>query len=142
MPDALTTADGLVTIKSNHPFKETIDRLEAALKARAMTVFARIDHAAGAAQAGLALRPTVLLIFGSAKAGTPLMQADQVVGIDLPLKFLAWCDAEGAVWLTYNDPRWIARRHGLGVVGDGPAGMMAAVLANFAKAATTGGEVK
>ena len=78
-----------------------------------MIVFARIDHAAGAAQAGLALRPTEVFIFGNAKAGTPLMQSDQTIGIDLPLKALVWQDANGKVWLSYNEPSWIVRRHGL-----------------------------
>ena len=83
-------ADGLVTLPSSFGPKETMDRLEAAIKAKGMTVFARIDHAAGAAAAGLALRPTELLIFGNARAGTPLMQADQTIGIDLPLKALVY----------------------------------------------------
>jgi uncharacterized protein (DUF302 family) len=81
-------ADGLTTIRSHRGPKETMDRLEAAIKARAMSVFARVDHAAGAAEVGLALLPTAVLIFGNAKAGTPLMQAMQTVGIDLPLKAL------------------------------------------------------
>jgi uncharacterized protein (DUF302 family) len=91
-----------------------MDRLETDIKAKGMTVFARIDHAAGAASAGLPLRPTELLIFGNAKAGTPLMQADQAAGIDLPLKALVYQDAAAKVWLSYNDPGWVARRHGLG----------------------------
>jgi len=107
-------ADGLTIIQRPFGPKETIDRLEAEIKAKGMTVFARIDHAAGAAAVGLPLRPTELLIFGSAKAGTPLMQADQTVGIDLPLKALVYQDAAGKVWLAYNNPDWIARRHGLG----------------------------
>src|SRR6478752_8462805 len=90
------------------------ERLETELTAKGMTIFARIDHAAGAAQVDLPLRPTELLIFGSAKAGTPLMQSNQEVGIDLPLKALVWEDAEGKTWLAYNDPSWIAKRHGLG----------------------------
>ena len=94
------SADGLATILSNFGPKETMDRLEAEIKAKGMTVFARIDHAAGAAEAGLPLRPTELLIFGSAKAGTPLMQADQAIGIDLPLKALVFEDAAGKVWLS------------------------------------------
>jgi uncharacterized protein (DUF302 family) len=105
---------GLTTIPSAFGPKETMERLEAEIKARGMTVFARVDHAAGAASAGLALRPTELLIFGNAKAGTPLMQADQAVGIDLPLKALVYQDASGKVWLAYNNPSWIAERYGLG----------------------------
>jgi uncharacterized protein (DUF302 family) len=94
------TADGLTTTLSSFGPKETMDRLEAEIKAKGMTVFARVDHAAGAAAAGLPLRPTELLIFGSAKAGTPLMQANQAVGIDLPLKALVHEDAAGKVWLS------------------------------------------
>jgi len=107
-------ADGLITIPSNFGPKETVDRLETEITAKGLTIFARIDHAVGAAQVDLPLRPTELLIFGSAKAGTPLMQSNQKVGIDLPLKALVWEDAAGKTWLTYNDPRWIAKRHGLG----------------------------
>jgi uncharacterized protein (DUF302 family) len=106
-------ADGLKTISSEFGPQETMDRLETEIRARGMTVFARIDHAAGADAVGMPLRPTALLIFGSAKAGTPLMQADQTVGIDLPMKALVHEDAAGKVWLSYNDPAWLAQRHGL-----------------------------
>ena len=106
-------ADGLTTIRSGFGPKDTMNRLETAVKARGMTVFARIDHAAGAAAAGLSLRPTEVLIFGNAKGGTPLMQAVQTIGIDLPLKALVWQDASGDTWLSYNDPAWLAKRHGL-----------------------------
>ena len=129
-------ADGMTTIPSSFGAKETMDRLEAEIGAKGMAVFARIDHAAGAAAVGLALRPTELLIFGSAKAGTPLMQADQAVGIDLPLKALVYEDAAGKVWLAANDPRWIARRHGLGATVAGAAEAMAAALDALARAAT------
>ena len=112
-----------------------MDRLEAEIRAKGMTVFARIDHAAGAVAVGLPLRPTELIIFGNAKAGTPLMQADQAVGIDLPLKALVYEDAAGKVWLAANDPRWIARRHGLGATLAGAAEAMAAALDALAKAA-------
>ena len=88
-------ADGLITMSSNYGPKETMDGLETEITARGMTVFAHVDHAAGAAQVGLTLRPTELLIFGSAKAGTPLMQFNQQIGIDLPLKALVWEDAAG-----------------------------------------------
>src|SRR6202007_3322639 len=104
-------ADGLITIESRHGPEETMNRFEAEVRTRGMTVFAHIDHAAGAAAAGLPLRPTELLIFGNANAGTPLMQAAQTIGIDLPLKALVWQDAAGATWLSYNDPAWIVRRH-------------------------------
>ena len=101
-----------------------------------MTVFARIDHAAGAAAAGLPLRPTELLIFGNAKAGTPLMQANQAIGIDLPLKALVYEDAAGKVWLSYNDPHWLAQRHELGVAVAQTVGVMAAALNAVATKAT------
>jgi uncharacterized protein (DUF302 family) len=97
-------ADGLITLKSNYAPAETVARLEAAVTPRGMTVFAHVDHAAGAAQVGLPLRPTDLLIFGSPKGGTPLMQAVQTAGIDLPLKALVWQDDAGVTWLSYNDP--------------------------------------
>jgi len=107
-------ADGLTTVQSSFGAKETMDRLEAAVKVKGLTVFARVDHAAGAADIGLPLRPTELLIFGNARGGTPLMQTNQAVGIDLPLKALVYQDVAGKVWLAYNNPDWIARRHGLG----------------------------
>ena len=108
-------ADGLTTIASSLGAKATMDRLEAEVKATGLTVFARVDHAGDAAAVGLPLRPTELLIFGNARGGTPLMQANQVAGIDLPLKALVYEDASGKVWLAYDDPSWIAQRHGLGV---------------------------
>jgi uncharacterized protein (DUF302 family) len=107
--------EGLTTIASNFSPKETMDRLEAEIRAKGMSVFARVDHAAGAAEAGLELRPTTLIIFGNARGGTPLMQASQTAGIDLPLKVLVWQDAAGKTWLSYNEPSWIVQRHGLGV---------------------------
>jgi uncharacterized protein (DUF302 family) len=88
-------------------------RLDAEIRAHGLNVFARIDHAAGAAEAGLTLRPTELIIFGNARGGTPLMQSVQTVGIDLPLKALVWEDASGKTWLSYNEPSWIAQRHGV-----------------------------
>ncbi len=105
--------EGLITIESAHPVKDTIDRVESSLAAKEVAVFARIDHAAGAALVGMSLRQTELLIFGYPKAGTPLMQSRQSIGIDLPLKLLGWQDEGGKVWLSYNDPGWIARRHQL-----------------------------
>lgn len=129
-------ADGLITIESSYEPKDTINRLEAEVKARGMTVFARIDHAAGAAEAGLPLRPTELLIFGTARGGTPLMQSNQAIGVDLPLKALIWQDASGSTWLSYNDPGWLAKRHGLGHEVEVPLGAMSAALSALARAAT------
>lgn len=132
------TEDGLVTLRSAHSVKDTIDRFESSAKSKGMTIFACIDHAAGAKNVGLELRPTVLLIFGSAKAGTPLMQSRQAMGIDLPLKALAWEDPAGDVWLSYNDPAWLAARHGLTNEGGDAIKAMAAALAMLAKQATSG----
>jgi uncharacterized protein (DUF302 family) len=130
-------ADGLTTIPSSFGPKETMDRLEAAVKAKGLTVFARVDHAAGATDVGLPLRPTELLIFGNAKGGTPLMQATQTIGIDLPLKALVWQDAAGKTWLSYNDPSSLAKRHGLGREVDATVSALTAALNAFAKAATS-----
>ena len=104
---------GLSCLRSRHGPSETMDRLVASVTARGMTIFARIDHGAGAAEAGLSLRPTELLLFGHARSGTPLMQAAQTIGIDLPLKALVWQDGNGVVWVGFNEPDWIACRHGL-----------------------------
>jgi len=128
-------ADGLTAIASTYGPKETMDRLEAEIKAKGLTVFARIDHAAGAAQAGLSLRPTEVLIFGKAKAGTPLMQANQTIGIDLPLKALIWQDADGKVWLSYNEPSWLATRHGLAAATKATVDAMAGGLGALARGA-------
>lgn len=105
-------ADGLVALKSPYPAKETMNRLEDNAKQRGLTVFARIDHAAGATRVGKTLRPTEVLIFGNPQGGTPLMECVQTMGLDLPLKALVWEDAQGQVWLGYNDPAWLMSRHG------------------------------
>jgi uncharacterized protein (DUF302 family) len=108
-----TSIEGLTTIASNFGPKETMDRLETGIRTKGIEVFARIDHAAGAAEVGLNLRPTKLIIFGNARGGTPLMQSAQTTGIDLPLKALVWEDAAGKTWISYNEPRWIVQRHGI-----------------------------
>ena len=126
---------GLTTIKSNHAPRETMNRLETAVTAKGLTVFARIDHAEGASTVGLSLRPTEVLIFGNAKGGTPLMQAVQTVGIDLPLKALVWQDAAGETWLSWNDPAWLAARHGVSGA-EAVVGKLSAVLDDVAKTAT------
>jgi uncharacterized protein (DUF302 family) len=118
--------------------RETMDRLQAAVKDRGMEILARIDHAAAAAASGMALRPTEVLVFGNPRAGTPLMLSAQTIGIDLPLKALVWQDNEGKTWLAYNDPVWLATRHG---VADGVGRILVAMteaLAAVAKAATVG----
>jgi uncharacterized protein (DUF302 family) len=130
-------ADGLVTVKSSFGPEETINRFETKVRAKGMTVFAHIDHAAGAAAVGLPLRPTDLLIFGNAKGGTPLMQSLQTIGIDLPLKALVWRDASGATWLSYNDPAWLAHRHGMGEEAKPVLNALAAALNALATKATT-----
>ena len=109
--DSFTIVEGLTTVPSRFAPKETMDRVETEIGERGMNVFARIDHAAGAAEVGLTLRPTELIIFGNARGGTPLMQSVQTVGIDLPLKLLVWQDAAGKTWISYNEPAWIAQRH-------------------------------
>lgn len=126
MPD-----DGLITIPSNYSAAQTLDRLEAALRAAGITIFARIDHGAGAASVGLALRPTQVLIFGNPKGGTPLMQADQRIGLDLPLRVLAWEDEAGNASLTYTDIDWLAARYGLGPLTAPTREALAKLLAKF-----------
>ena len=99
--------EGLITLPSSFGPKETMIRLQAEVRARGMTIFSHIDHAAGASAVGLELRPTDLLIFGAAKGGTPLMQSAQTIGIDLPLKALVWQDEAGSTFLAYNDPAYV-----------------------------------
>ena len=110
--DSLGRLEGLTSIQSGFGPKETMDRLEAQVGAEGLTIFARIDHAAGAAEVGLTLRPTEVIIFGNARGGTPLMQSAQTTGIDLPLKALVWQDEAGQTWISYNEAKWIAQRHG------------------------------
>ena len=105
--------DGLITVKSNHSVKATADKLEAVLKSKGMTIFTRINHAAGAKKVGKELRPTELVIFGNPKIGTALMQCAQSVAIDLPQKMLIWQDDKGATWLGYNDPAHLKKRHNI-----------------------------
>jgi uncharacterized protein (DUF302 family) len=129
--------DGLITLRSAFDPRETMSRLQAEIRAKGMTVFAHIDHAAGATAAGLPLRPTDLLIFGAAKGGTPLMQAVQTIGIDLPLKALVWQDEAGATFVSYNDPGFLAHRHGLGESARPVVEAMSGALKAIATKATT-----
>ena len=103
--------EGSTSIRSRFGPKNTMDRLQAQIRSQGMTVFARIDHAAGAAEVELTLAPTELIIFGNARGGTSLMQSAQAIGIDLPLKMLVWEDTAGKTWISYNEPSWIAQRH-------------------------------
>ena len=127
--------EGLLSIRSRFGAIETMDRLQAEIRAQRMTVFARVDHAGAAAVVGLKLAPTELIIFGNARGGTPLMQAAQTVGIDLPLKALVWEDASGKTWLSYNEPGWIAQRHGV-ANAEQVVGKMAAALSAISRAVT------
>ena len=129
------TEGGLTTLASPHAFAETAARLEALLDERGLTVFARIDHAAGARAAGLALRPTLLMIFGDARGGTPLMQAAPTAGLDLPLKILVWEDDAGQTHLTYREPTSIAAAHGQGASDLRVVANLAMALAALAAAA-------
>ena len=127
------SADGLITLRSSNGPEETMNRFEAEVRKRGLTIFAHVDHAAGAAAAGLPLRSTELLVFGNARGGTPLMQADQTIGIDLPLKALAWKDASGKTWLSYNDAVWLAARHGITGHGAQVAAALTSAVAGLAK---------
>jgi uncharacterized protein (DUF302 family) len=103
---------GIVNLPSRHSVEETVTRLRELLTAKGVTLFALVDHSGEAEKAGLRMRPTKLLIFGSPKAGTPVMQAAPSAAIDLPLKVLVWEDAEGKVWASYNSPEYLRERHG------------------------------
>jgi uncharacterized protein (DUF302 family) len=129
-------AEGLITVPSSYGPQETMAKLEAEVKVKGLTVFAHVDHAAGAVAVGMKLSPTDLLIFGNAKGGTPLMQAAQTVGIDLPLKVLVWQDASGKTFVSYNDPGWIAKRHGLGPEAEATVKALSSALAAITAAAT------
>lgn len=126
--------EGLVISPSAYGPKQTMDRLAAAVESRGITVLARIDHGAAAAKVGMELRPTEVLIFGNPRAGTPLMQATQTIGIDLPLKALVYEDENGATHLAYNDPAWLARRHG--AEAEDAVAAIAQTLAQLAREAT------
>lgn len=134
---ATTVDDGLRTVASNYDVPTTVKRLEAALTKRGMTIFNTIDHAAGAASVDQSLRPTVLVVFGNPRVGTRLMNCEQRVGIDLPMKALIYEDAQGDTYLTYNPGSWIAERHSLGACS-GVVENVNNALAAFTNAATAG----
>lgn len=134
-PLPLMAAEGMITVKSNHSAEATADKLESILKEKGMTVMSRINHTAGAKNAGLELLPTEVVIFGNPKVGTPLMQCSRSVAIDLPQKALIWEDKEGDVWLAYNDPEYLKRRHNIEDC-DGVISKAEGALEGFAEAAT------
>ena len=108
---SVAASEGIISVKSAHSVSVTTDRLETILGTKGMTVFARIDHAAGAQKAGKTLLPTELLVFGNPKVGTPLMLCGRSIAIDLPQKALIWQDAAGETWISYNDPQFLKQRH-------------------------------
>jgi uncharacterized protein (DUF302 family) len=127
------STQGLRVLPTRHSPVETLERLEAAVTRHGMTIFSRIDHGAAAEKVGLELRPTVVVVFGNPRAGTPAMQATPTLAIDLPLRMLIWQDEKGT-WLAYNEPGWVFRRHG--IVDDGTVDIMNDVLASIAAEAT------
>jgi len=129
------TGNGMIAIESSHDVTTTIDRLHSILDEKGMTIFKRVDHTAGANRVGIELRPTELLIFGNPKVGTPLMHCSQTIALDLPQKALAYQDDQGKVWLVYNDPVYLAGRHGISNC-DKPLQKVSKALGNFARFAT------
>lgn len=131
-PGGTQPPEGIVSTRSPRPVGDTVARLSELIRGAGATLFAVIDQSGEAERAGLTLRDTTLLIFGSPAAGTPIMAADPYAAIDLPLKIVVWQDDDGAVWMTYQDPAWLAARHGL----TGPlAAALSAPAALTAKAA-------
>ncbi len=132
---AIAHSDGMIRVKSNNSVSVTIDKLEHALNKKGMTIFKRVDHAAGGKKIGINIRPTELLLFGNPKIGTKLMQCTQTAAIDLPQKALAYKDESGQVWLLYNDPNYMAARHHIKGCKE-VVKKLSNALANFTKIAT------
>jgi uncharacterized protein (DUF302 family) len=131
-------ANGLVSQKSAHDAPETARRFQAAAEQAGLTIFAEVDHGRNAAEVGLELGPCILLLFGNPRAGTLLMQLNVQAGIDLPFKALVWTDGNGDTWLGWNDPQWVAERHGLGTQAQATVSAIAAGMDRLAAAATLG----
>ena len=110
---ASATNKGIIDRPSNYSVEQTVDRLKNILQSKGVTLFALVDHSGEAEKVGMKMRPTKLLIFGSPKAGTPLMLAAPSIAIDLPLKILVWEDSQGKVWISYNSPEYLKERHGV-----------------------------
>ena len=132
MANSTDSTSGIIRVPSAHSVALSIDRLEALLKQRGVLIFARIDFSADAQRAGLTLPPEQLLVFGNPKAGTPLMLAAPIAGLDLPIKVLCWQAADGQVWMAYNAPAYVLQRHGL---ADSYSGNLAAVVPLIERAA-------
>ena len=132
--------NGIESIASRHSVKDTIDRLVAVAEEAGLRIFARIDHAQNAAQVGLDLRPTEVLIFGNAKVGTALMLDNQLAGLDLPLRALAWEDEAGHVWLGHNTGEWLSKRHSLGAQSAGSLAAMSSGLEKLCAKAAEGSQ--
>jgi len=132
----MSSVNGLISQKSAHDASETARRVRAAAEQAGLTVFAEVDHGKNAAEVGLPLGPCILLLFGNPRAGTLLMQANLEAGIDLPFKALVWTDANGDTWLGWNDPQWVADRHGLGPAAQSTVSASAAGIDRLASAAT------
>jgi len=130
-----TAGSGMVSLKSAYDVNTTADRLETALGKKGMTVFTRINHAEGAMNVGMQLRPTELVIFGNPKVGTPLMKCSHSAAMDLPQKALVWQDAKGQVWFSYNDPAWMVGRHNITGCNE-VLKQVSGALMSFATAAT------
>ena len=109
----LSKGEGIINVPTSHSVDQTVEKLKAVLQAKGVNLFALVDHSGEAEKVGMKMRPTKLLIFGSPKAGTPLMQAAPSVAIDLPLKILIWEDGQGRVWVSYNSPGYLQERHGI-----------------------------
>jgi len=107
----MTLGNGIVDMPSNHSVDQAVEKLKAILEAKGVTLFALVDHSGEAEKAGLAMRPTKLLIFGNPKGGTPVMLAAPSIAIDLPLKILIWEDGDGKTWVSYNSPAYLQKRH-------------------------------
>ncbi|MCC2605248.1 DUF302 domain-containing protein [Planctobacterium marinum] len=134
----VSAGEGMIWRESQHSVTQTLDKLSTVLESKGMTIFARINHSEGAKSVGKQLADTQLLIFGNPNIGTPLMQCQQTIAIDLPQKVLVWQDVQGKVWLSYNDPLYLAKRHDIDM--DSPCypilEKISGVLANFAKVAS------
>jgi uncharacterized protein (DUF302 family) len=132
----MAPVNGLVSRKSTHDAAETARRFKAAAVEAGLTIFAEVDHGKNAAEVGLPLGPCILMLFGNPRAGTLLMHLNLEAGIDLPFKALAWTDANGDTWLGWNDPAWVAERHGLGPAAQQTVAAIAAGMDRLSAAAT------